>query len=127
MQKPQPLISKPFGEMNKEEFFAVIKALYKNPNSKASTTVPGISLSVGKKTIVRITREDKRITEHELALLAGEHDLDASELMLLFTKRKINVVNENGDILNVRAPKRRAKARKRNDVVPATDEWQAES
>lgn len=87
------------------EWLEFVKSLRILAPTKASKTVPDVTLIIGKKTIVRVARTPKQITEPELALLAVEHGKEVGELRELLTKRKIILVNEAGEQTNAK-PKR---------------------
>lgn len=96
-----------------EEFLAHTKTLVRKRLSKAksaSKTVPGVSITLGKKsTIVRITREPKMLTEAEVLQLTEEYGVDIASLL---TKRKIPIMNSAGAQLNAPEKKPRSKGKK---------------
>jgi hypothetical protein len=90
-----PLIAQtPYAEHTPESFHHYIKTLM---SSATSREVQGVSLSVGDKLVIRMTRNPKLVTRDELSTLAKEYKLDEMELLLTFKKRKIGIDYANND------------------------------
>jgi ribosomal protein S15P/S13E len=90
-----PLIAPtPYEQHTPESFHHYIKTLM---SSTTSREVQGVSLSVGEKLVVRMTRTPKVVTRDELAILAKEYKLDEMELLATFKKRKIGIDYANND------------------------------
>lgn len=114
-------ISKALKLFSPEDFYAYIKGLYAaTTNSTQSKAVPRINLNQTKsgKTIVKIEGA-REVTTEELELLTIEYARTKEELLSLFSKRKIVVIDsETKEPLNVSIPKRPRKARAKKDVEP---------
>ncbi len=98
-------IGPPLSDQTDESFYDYVKALRKQQASTASKTVPDVAILFGSKTQVRIKRPVKQVTEAELVLLAAEYEKSIAELTELLTKRKIRIVNDQGEQTNARAKK----------------------
>lgn len=96
----RPLLSpKAIHDFSAAEFYSYCQALVIHPDSKASKTVPEVTISVTKKSvIVRIRRSEKFITEKELEALQTEHP--AVDLKSVLTKKKIKILDEEGKQTN---------------------------
>jgi len=73
------------------DFFAHVRSLYVMPETKTASAVPGVSISFGKRTIVRNNRTPKYVREKELRVLAKEYEKTFTELWNLMKLRKIEV------------------------------------
>lgn len=78
-----------------ESFYAYIKSLM---NSNASKEVSGVSISKsGEKLTIRMSRSPKVVTRDELTILAKEYELNETELLKIFKKRKIGIDYADND------------------------------
>lgn len=103
-------ISKPIAEFTLNEFLEHVKGMRKQSMRElnSSKAVPDIQLTFAKtRTTVKLTRAKKEISLNELELLAQEYVRTQDELFELFTKRKIRILDPEGNVLNakVRKPK----------------------
>ncbi len=96
-------------------WLAWVKGLAIKPDTKASASVPDITLTLGKRNIVRVNRALKEVRLSELAKLATENSKTPEFMYELFNKRKIRITDDLGVVQNVQPaakPKRSRKSKK---------------
>lgn len=96
--KPKKLLlGPPIGSYTPEGFIEYVKSLYNAAASKGSKSVDGVTLTFGKRIIVRIKRNPKAVTRDEVVRLAEENEQDEIELITLLHSRKVGIVYATGD------------------------------
>lgn len=101
-----PLLGPRIATLDALSFLAHVKSLIVYKETKASKAVPDITLTWGKRKILRINRENKKtLLLTEVEALAKEKDITSAELIELLTQRKIEVRDENGLWINEWAAK----------------------
>lgn len=90
------LLGPAFETHTKDTLWTYIKSMINNTVSKNETCVEGIHISFGSRTTVVIKRNPKTVTSVELASLAKQFGKPESDLMSLFWKRKVTILDSNG-------------------------------
>jgi len=116
------VIRRAFKDYTPQEFHSYVTGLYKAPDVIPDAKgAPGIRITKGKKALViKCTREGKQVTTAELVALALEYQLDQETLRTALTKRKFQIVNEEGEVTNLNAAARQ-KLAALVEVLRATD------
>lgn len=111
-----PLLSpKPIHMYSSLEYIEYIKSMRKRSESKTlSKIVEGINISNAKRLMIKITREDKVFTETEIDSLVIEFKLEKIALLEALMKRKIEVKDVHGAVINPKP----TKVRKARDAKP---------
>lgn len=89
-----PLLGKPLKDYSPEEFREYVRSLYQKPESKESESAPGITITNGKRVIIRNKREPKYVTLKEVAALAKEYEFESTEVLLAYFKKRKHEVRE---------------------------------
>ncbi len=132
--KPKKLLlGPPISKQTPEDFIEYVKGLYNAAASKGSKSVDGVTLTLGKRTIVRIKRDPKALTRDEVARLAEEHETDEVSLLTLFHSRKIGITYGEGDERQIieasifAKKETKSRARKKTVKVDSVDKSAPES
>lgn len=121
------LISQSIHEHTAESWNAFVRGLRIDQPSKSSKTVPEVMLLFGKRTIVKIARQIKRVTEAEIALLAQEYSKTEQELRELLTSRKVEITNADGAVTNARPAKLKRASKRATKPASSSDESHPEA
>jgi hypothetical protein len=92
------LIGPAIETLSAEAFYERIKGLYQSKSEGQSKEVQGISITRNSGQVrMRFLRDPKQLTRDELAKLAEEYKLTELELLILFKKRKVEVLYASDD------------------------------
>lgn len=89
-----------------QSFINYLKTLKQRPESKTlSKVVEGINISNAKRLMIKVSRENKIFTEEEIDLLINEFKLEKASLLEALMKRKIEVKDVHGAVINPKPTK----------------------
>jgi len=85
------LLGPRLGTMTPPQLREYVRSLYEEPPSKNPSSVHGVRIHFGARTIVRMERKPKFVTVSELNQLAKDYGKPIDELKELMHKRKVEI------------------------------------